>query len=181
MAERLLQTGLDDIRPGVFNVRSAGIQAMAGRPMDARAAGLLHIFNGESEGFIATQLADEHLRDPSLVLAMSIEHRDRILSLAPRLLKRTFTVRELARMLKAVREDPSLEIPGGTSPEDVEFRWQRLPLLLALKRYETRATDPLDDDVVDPYRRDDPVYQQMGRELVPAIRALIDFEQSITS
>jgi protein-tyrosine phosphatase len=176
IAERLLQAGLDATRPSMFHVRSAGIHALAGRAMDARAAGLLRVFGGDSEGFVAAHLTDEHLRDPSLVLAMSVEHRDRILSLAPRLLKRTFTVREMARVLRAVREDPALEIPRGSSAEDVEVRWQRLPHLLALKRYETRAEDPLDDDVVDPYRREDAVYQQMGRELRPAIEAIVEFE-----
>ncbi|MEV7648978.1 low molecular weight phosphatase family protein [Arthrobacter sp. NPDC089319] len=178
MAERLLQSRLDAVRSGMFEVSSAGIQALAGAPMDARAAGLLHVFGGASDGFVARHLTEQHLADPALVLAMSTEHRDRVLKLAPRLLKRTFTVRELARMLDAVQNDPHLEIPGGTTAEEVEARWRRLPHLAALKRFETRAADPSEDDIVDPYRLDDSVYQQMGRELVPAIDRLVAIEES---
>ncbi|WP_336711212.1 arsenate reductase/protein-tyrosine-phosphatase family protein [Arthrobacter sp. USHLN218] len=178
MAERLLQQKFDEIRPGLFEVRSAGIQALAGKPMDARAEGLLHVLGGTSDGFVARQLQEMHLANVDLVLAMGVEHRDRILTLMPRLLKRTFTVRELARMVEAIAADPQLEIPGGTSDDEVEYRWKRLPHLAALKRYETRAVDPLEDEIVDPYRRDDEVYRQMVRDLVPALDRLVDFERS---
>ena len=135
MAERLLQTRLDAVRPGMFDVSSAGIQALAGAPMDARAAGLLHVFGGVSDGFVARHLTEQHLADPALVLAMSTEHRDRVLKLAPRLLKRTFTVRELARMLDAVQNDPQLEIPGGTAPDAEGGSGRPAP--------ETRASEPV--------------------------------------
>ncbi|EMY33585.1 Low molecular weight phosphotyrosine protein phosphatase [Arthrobacter crystallopoietes BAB-32] len=177
MAERLLQQKFDEIRPGLFEVRSAGIQALVDKPMDARAEGLLHVLGGSSDGFVARQLQETHLTNVDLVLAMGVEHRDRILSLMPRLLKRTFTVRELARMVDAVAEDPELEVPEGTSDDDVEYRWKRLPHLAALKRHQTRAADPLEDEIVDPYRRDDDVYRQMVRDLVPALERLVEFER----
>ncbi|MCW2135375.1 low molecular weight phosphatase family protein [Arthrobacter sp. VKM Ac-2550] len=180
MAERLLQQKLDQVRPGVFEVRSAGIQALVNSPMDTRAAGLLNVLGGSSEGFAARQLQESHLADVDLVLAMSIEHRDRILNLMPRLLKRTFTVRELARMIDALEADPDTEIPGGTSDKEVEYRWKRLPHLAALKRYQARAADQNEDEIVDPYRRDDSVYQQMVRDLVPAVERLVEFEARIT-
>ncbi|GLB68284.1 arsenate reductase/protein-tyrosine-phosphatase family protein [Arthrobacter mangrovi] len=178
MAERLLQQKFDEIRPGLFEVRSAGIQALAGKPMDARAEGLLHVLGGNSDGFVARQLQEMHLANVDLVLAMGVEHRDRILNLMPRLLKRTFTVRELARMVDAIAADPQLEVPEGTSDHEVEYRWKRLPHLAALKRYETRPVDPLEDEIVDPYRRDDDVYRQMVHDLVPALDRLVDFERS---
>ncbi|WP_139005317.1 low molecular weight phosphatase family protein [Arthrobacter crystallopoietes] len=180
MAERLLQQKLDQIRPGVFDVRSAGIQALVNSPMDTRAAGLLHVLGASSDGFAARQLHESHLADVDLVLAMSIEHRDRILNLMPRLLKRTFTVRELARMIDALEADPDTEIPGGTSNEEVEYRWKRLPHLAALKRYQARAAAQSEDEIVDPYRREDSVYQQMVRDLVPAVERLVEFEARIT-
>ncbi|WP_262103517.1 low molecular weight phosphatase family protein [Arthrobacter sp. Marseille-P9274] len=178
MAERILQQKFDEIRPGLFEVRSAGIQALTGKPMDARAEGLLHVLGGTSDGFVARQLQEMHLANADLVLAMGVEHRDRILNLMPRLLKRTFTVRELARMVGAIAADPEMDVPGGTSDEEVEYRWKRLPHLAALKRHQTHAADPLEDEVVDPYRRDDEVYRQMVHELVPALDRLVDFERS---
>jgi len=178
MAERLLQQKFDDIRPGLFEVRSAGIQALVDKPMDARAEGLLHVLGGSSDGFAARQLQEAHLANVDLVLAMGVEHRDRILNLMPRLLKRTFTVRELARMVDAVAADRDLEIPEGTSDDEVEYRWKRLPHLAALKRHVTRADDPLEDEIVDPYRQDDDVYRQMVRDLVPALDRLVEFERS---
>lgn len=180
MAERLLQQKLDEIRPGVFDVRSAGIQALVNSPMDTRAEGLLRVLGGSSDGFAARQLQEAQLADVDLVLAMSIEHRDRILNLMPRLLKRTFTVRELARMLDALEADPDIEIPAGTSDDEVEYRWKRLPHLAALKRYQVRAADQSEDEIVDPYRRDDSVYWQMVRDLVPAVERLVEFEARIT-
>jgi protein-tyrosine phosphatase len=176
LAEHVLRHRLDELRPGMFEVGSAGIQALVAAPMDQRTKALLHTLGVESPGFAARQLEDSHLDSPDLVLAMTTGHRDSLVTMAPRLLKRTFTVRELARMLAALAADPAIRVPCGLAAPEVSERWRRLPQLASLKRYAVLATDPAADDVVDPYRQDDSVFEQMVRELIPALDRLVAFE-----
>ncbi|WP_434618325.1 low molecular weight phosphatase family protein [Arthrobacter sp. A5] len=170
MTERLLQHGLDAASPGSFSVRSAGTGALVGSAMDPQIEGYVQVFGASAEGFVSRQLTAEILQGQDLVLALSREHRSRIVTLSPALLKKTFTLRELARIL------PGVPGESGAAPADPAARW-RSALTRALRARTRHAVDPKEDDVVDPYRRDDHVYQQMMRELTPAVRTLIEWEQ----
>lgn len=167
MAERLLQHGLDAASPGSFSVRSAGTGALVGSAMDPQVEGYVHVFGASAEGFVSRQLTAGILQGQDLVLALTREHRSRIVELSPALLKKTFTLRELARIL------PGVPGESGAAPAD---RW-RLALTRALRARTRHAVDPKEDDVVDPYGRADHVYQQMMRELSPAVQSLIEWEQ----
>ena len=52
-----------------------------------------------ARGFVAQQLTRELVRDASLVLALTRKHRSAVVRLEPAALRRTFTLRELARLL----------------------------------------------------------------------------------
>lgn len=166
MAERLLQSGLDALAPGQFHISSAGVGALVGEPIDARVAGFVRVFGGDSEGFAARQLTPEILAGQDLVLALTREHRGHVVQMAPAFLRKAFTLRELARVLPGIQGDPDLH------PSE---RW-RDALRRALRARTANNVDPAQDDVVDPYRRKDEVYQQMVRELAPAVEALVEWE-----
>ena len=168
MAERLLQQGLDAAAPGIFQVESAGTAALEGLAMEPRIEGFATALGASAEGFVARRLTAGLLAEQDLVLALTREHRSRIVELRPALLKKTFTLRELARVL------PHIDGPRGVHPAE---RWEvAIPLAVRAKTLHVAAA--VDDDVVDPYGRGDNVFEQMRSQLVPAVQALVDWEKS---
>ncbi|WP_354212720.1 low molecular weight phosphatase family protein [Arthrobacter sp. UYCu511] len=168
MAERLLQSELDLLSPGVFAVESAGTAAMVGSAMEAHIQGFVRAFGASSDGFSAKQLTRDILDQQDLVLALTREHRSRIVEMHPGLLKRTFTLRELARVL------PHVDGARGVHPAE---RWElAIPLAMRARTLHRASAD--DDDVVDPYRRSDHVFEQMRRQLVPAVQRITKWEKS---
>lgn len=170
MAERLLQNTLTTVAPGEFDVSSAGTSALVGYPIDARVAGFVRVFGGDSEQFQARQLNDRLLNSKDLVLALTREHRRRVVEMSPSLVRKTFTLREFARLLD------TLDTPDQDPSESGPLRWRTLLPKLARAR-TVHPSDPSFDDVVDPFRRSDNVYQQMVSELVPAVDFILNWEK----
>lgn len=178
VAERLLQAGLDQAVPGGFVVASAGTRAMVGDPMQPLSADIVRTFGGNPDNFAARQLTPKILRGVDLVLTMTSAHRGEVLQLDASLLKRTFTIREFARMLDvldqraaaaAARDDDD---DGGWLGANTAF-WKSLPARAAGVRHLSLPADAAENDIVDPYRRAPEVYRQMEDELAPAIVSIL--------
>jgi protein-tyrosine phosphatase len=199
VAERLMQAGLDQVLPGGFEVRSAGTRAMVGSPIQPLSAEIVNMYGGTDKGFAARQLTPKILRDTDIVLTMTSKHRGEVLQLDASLLKRTFTIREFARMLEALEQrdagasvaGPAApagghmaagQMPGGqmagvrtnTTP-DAGTLWRGLPARLASVRHLALAADSADNEVIDPYKRSPEVYRQMEDELAPAILTILRY------
>ena len=181
MAERLLQAGLNQVLPGGFEVASAGTRALVGEPMQPISADIVRTFGGEPDGFAARQLTPKILRGVDLVLTMTAGHRGEVLQLDASLLKRTFTIREFARMLdvldgRGTDADASstgnMSDDGGWLAANATF-WRGLPARAAGVRHLALPADPADNDIVDPYRRAPEVYRQMEDQLAPAIVSIL--------
>ncbi len=186
MAERLLQAGLDQVVPGGFHVSSAGTRALVGEPMQPISADIVRTFGGNPEGFAARQLTPKILRGVDLVLTMTSGHRGEVLQLDASLLKRTFTIREFARMLNVLDQraaenvsQPAAGLPSEAASDD-ESRlaanaafWRGLPARAAGVRHLSLPADPADNDIVDPYRRSPEVYREMEDQLAPAIVSIL--------
>ncbi|WP_066465500.1 arsenate reductase/protein-tyrosine-phosphatase family protein [Sanguibacter suarezii] len=160
--ERLLGAALGPASG--IEVRSAGTRAMVGSAIPADMARLLVADGVSPEGFAARQLTEAMLRESRLVLALTREHRSRIVELFPGAVRRTFTVRELARLAAGVA-------PGDLGPGTPAERLAALLPLAAAQRGQ-RPSTPDDDDVVDPYGRSETVYAQSFAELAPAVRQI---------
>ncbi|MGO4247967.1 low molecular weight phosphatase family protein [Paenarthrobacter sp. RAF54_2] len=169
VAERLLQAGLDQVSDAKFEVRSAGTRAMVGEPIQPLSADIIRTFGGNAANFKARQLTPAMLRHSDLILTMSSRHRPEVLQLDSSLLKRTFTIREFARMLNVLLDDASVA-PSGTIAD-----WHQVPARAAAVRHLAIPEDASDNDVVDPYRRGSDVYKQMEDELAPAILSILRF------
>jgi protein-tyrosine phosphatase len=165
LAERMLQARFDAMAPGEFAVASAGTGALVGSGFEPHVAGFVHVFGADSTNFASRQLNVNILAGQDLVLALSRDHRSRIVELAPSLLRRTFTLRELARLL------PLVEGQRGVGASE---RWTAA-LAVALRM--PNPAGPEEDDVLDPYRRSDELYQEMLRQLTPAVDILLSWEQ----
>ena len=170
VAERLLQAGLDEVQPGAFVVRSAGTRSMVGDPIQPPSAEIIRTYGGTPEDFAARLLTPKMLRESDLVLAMTAKHRGAVMQMDPSLLKRTFTIREFARMLQVLehRDAPSAVV-------DLPAFWRGLPARAASVRHLALAPEASDNDVVDPYRRSQELYNQMEDELAPAILTILRF------
>lgn len=166
MVERLLQQAFTSIAPGDFEISSAGTNALVGAPIDTQVAELIRVFDGDPEGFRARQLNHRILEGQDLVLALTREHRSRVIEMAPALLRKTFTLREFARVIRTVNGDQSLNAPQ---------RWRSV-LPAVTRARSAHPLEPSGDDVVDPFRHPSEVYQQMTRELVPAVKNLEEWE-----
>jgi protein-tyrosine phosphatase len=179
VAERLLQAGLEQVLPGGFEVRSAGTRALVGDPVQPLSADIIHTFGGTAEGFAARQLSGKILRNVDLVLTMTSGHRGEVLQLDASLLKRTFTIREFARMLDVLEEREGQAPQGaGLNGERLAANtklWRKLPARAASVRHLALAPDAADNDVVDPYRRSADYYRQMEDELAPSIISILRF------
>lgn len=159
--ERLLAARLagTDVR-----VASAGTRAVVGHPVSAPMVPLVEQAGATAAGFAARQLTADLVREADLVLALTRAHRAAVVELVPAAVRRTFTLRELARLLAHV--DPGALHAAGSTPGD---RVRALPALAAAVRH---LAGPGVDDVVDPVGRPDAVYRASYDELAPATEAL---------
>lgn len=155
-AEALLRAALG---PGV-EVSSAGTRAVVGSPVDPRMGALLAGRSLDADGFRARQLEPALLTGADLVLTMTRPQRARAVELAPSVVRRTFTLRELARLLGDV--DPAVLGPGTVA----ERTAAALPLAAAQRRYRA---DPREDDIADPYGRTDAAYRRAFAEVADAV------------
>lgn len=173
-AHLALQHALDAVRPGAFEVSSAGTHALIGNPVDPGSAGILDRCGIDSADFAARQISEPMLADIDIVLPLEVAHRKIVLSYSPRLLKRAFTLKELARLLDSAgeREPWTQRLAGLATPEE---RWAAIPSHLARERGLTRVADG-EDDIADPYRQPQEVFDRMAAEVDAAVERIAAFE-----
>ena len=155
-AERLLDQALG----AAVRVRSAGTSALVGEGFSAPMDALVAQHGGDPAGFVARQVSPALLREADLVLGLSREHRALTVDLAPATVRRTFTLREYARLLVELGPDA---LPGGSVAERLRAS---VPLAGARRRRVAEA----DDDVADPYRRGDRAYASACDQIAGAVR-----------
>jgi protein-tyrosine phosphatase len=171
----LLRHGLEEVRPGAFEVTSAGTQALVGRPIDEGSAIRLAALGLADAEFRARLATSRVLRDQALVLVMTSAHKERVLEESPLAFRRTFTILELAHALEDVvtRHDwQTLLADAGA--DDVVSRWTALPAIVAAHRRRMRLEDR---DVVDPYQRGARAFDRMSQEVDPAVRGIVRWER----
>jgi protein-tyrosine phosphatase len=161
-AELLLRAGLGN-GSGIVTA-SAGIAALAGQPVATPMARLVRERGIDPDGFTARQLDPAEARSAALVLTMTTEQRSVVVSRAPAVVRRTFTLREFVGLVGL--GDP---LPADGGPGD---------RLAALVRAATRSrgqagVEPPGGDIEDPYRRSDDVYARVLTQLAHEVAALL--------
>ena len=164
-AERLLAKALG---PGSgISVTSAGVGALVGEPIHPPMATLLQEMTVDVDGFAARRVTEAMVRDADVVLPLTREHRGAVVEVWPGAVRRTFTLRELARRAQRVEPDELDAVAGpGASPA------RRLTALLPLAAARRAQVPPEDDDVIDPYRRGPEVYRASLDQILPAVEAI---------
>lgn len=173
-AQLLLQHRLDDVRPGSFEVSSVGTGALVGQGVDPGSASILAARGVAHDTFEARQITEPLLDGVDVVLPLTIEHRKTVLSYAPRLLKRCYTVKEIARLITAADQRRPWEerLAGTSTPQE---RWQRIPQELARERGLAKA-EAGQDDVADPYRMAQSAFDAMAVEIDAAVETIAALE-----
>ena len=159
--ERLLA---QELGPTV-SVSSAGTHALVGHSISEPMARLLRNSGAGESGFAARRLTEEVIKEADLVLALARAQRGLIVDLCPAAVRRTFTLREFARLLWQVQ--PSA-LPDGTPAERLRAA---LPLAAAERGLQRVSRE--EDDVVDPFRLSDEVYAASFAEIAAAVNAIV--------
>lgn len=167
MAEILLRRTLEPL--GV-HVHSAGTQALVdyGMPQPAQE---MAISLGADAGIVdahrARYLIEPMLQQADLILTMSREHRSRAVQMMPRSLRRVFTIREFARLASTLSTEDA-RAAADAAGSDPRERLRAVALAVADQR---GLSEPVadEDDVIDPYRRSQEIYEQSAAEMTPAV------------
>ena len=130
---------------------SAGAGAMVGSSMDRTMAAELQALGGDPSGFRARALGREVIEAADLIVAMETFHRSVVLDDFPSLVRRTFTLGQLARI---ARDQPA-DVHGTE-------------LLAQIGAFRQRARG--EDDIPDPYRRG----PELAHEVAVRISGLLD-------
>lgn len=170
LAEQLIASGLQGL-PVVVSSAGTGALVDEGMPEQSlRIARGLGVASPESHR--ARQITADLIREADLVLAMSLRHRRQIVELVPRASRNTFTIREFARIAQGVdpetidalvRDEPAADERMRLAVEEIGFSRGTVP----------PAAMEEDDDVIDPYRRADDVFDLSAQQLSPAVATTV--------
>lgn len=167
MAEVLLRARLESL--GV-RVHSAGTHALVDHAMTEPAQALA-VESGASPtdaaAHSARYLVEPYLLGADLVLAMAREHRSYAVKMMPSRMRRTFTVREFARLASTLSTDQA-RAAAEAAGADPKARLAAVLQAVTDQRGLVPA-DPEDDDVIDPYRRSQETYAKSAAQLIPAL------------
>jgi protein-tyrosine phosphatase len=105
------------------------------------------------------------LKEADLILTMTRAQRGLVVDVWPAAVRRTFTLREFARLLGWV--DPS-RLPTGTPAERL-----RAAIPLAVAQRGRERTPPDKDDVTDPFRLSDMVYADSFAQITSAVNSVV--------
>jgi protein-tyrosine phosphatase len=156
IAEGLLKAELarrfGDGAPQVTSAGTAGWEGSPATPEGIGAAGELGV---DIAGHRARRVRGEMTRDADLIVCMAGEHRDRLTMQLPELAGRTFTLKELVRLLEP-------QPPASPDPSP----WTMAPRIA--RAHALRQSDPgthPDEDIADPLGQPMEAYRAIAWEL----------------
>lgn len=153
--------------PGTLEISSAGIRAVEGADIDPQIRELL----AGQELFPALHRAHTvtvpELSGADLILTMTAGQRGMVLELVPRVLHRTFTLKEFARISADIVTDHTV---AWAPRADEESRLTRM--IECASRFRGRSSRQGSDDVDDPYLGTPKDYAQAFHEIREAIETI---------
>jgi protein-tyrosine phosphatase len=157
LAHRLHQLGSPDLV-----VESAGTHAMSGsRPAPAIAEALWEQ-DIDASNFRARQITVRQIDRAGIIVAAGREHRTFVARMRPRSLDRLFTLRQIARLV---------QVPPGLRGEGVD-PVRELAAHCLRRRGTVGPSAGVDDDVLDPWGRDEATYRAALELMAPAVEVL---------
>lgn len=123
-----------------YSIHSAGIAAPVGAPIDPTIAGLLRGRGIEADPFAARRLEPDLLRAADLILTGSTNHRAAVVRMVPAAVRKTLTLKQLARYAPFILE-------SGFGPTPVT---ERIPWILSAVPGARARAEWGDDSIADP-------------------------------
>ena len=152
-----------------IQVTSAGTVALVGHDMDPGSRTLLARAGADTAGFEARQLSGDLVAAADLIITAGREHRAAAARLAPAVLRRVFTLRDLADLLDGATAE---DLAAGADEEV----WVRQVGSAAASRRGMVPARQTDVDITDPIGQSLSVFEQMAAEvdaaLTPVVAAL---------
>lgn len=173
LAEQLLRQRLDGLPVRVTSAGTYGLDAAPMPPEAQRLASQLGVATDLVAAHRSRALTEMQLREPSLLLAMSREHRTRIVQLAPAKLRAAFTLREFARLAADTDDDEILTAATDAGADPTARMRAAVSTVAAHRGLAVPPDSPEDDDIIDPYRRSWQTYELSGAQLAPAIDGVV--------
>ncbi len=173
LAEILLESHLADLD---VRLSSAGTRARDGMGVTPETAGIalsLGAPKARIERHRARFLTKDVLGSADLGLALSREHRRQIVEMDPTFMRKTFTVRELARLLDDISNEELLGAAASAADTSApNSRFSAMLRVVASRRGTVIPPAAEDDDVIDPYRRSPRTYELSAAQLTAALPAV---------
>jgi protein-tyrosine phosphatase len=169
-------TGAIDARPDPvpgpdepIAVSSAGTSGWDGSPATPEAVLAAGGYESDISGHRARRLEAHHVEQADLIVGMTTDHRDAAIRLVPTATARTFTLKELVRLLEAL---PADDLDGTRAPAAGTLR-SRTAAADDL-RIDGFDTNRFDLDVVDPIGMSMETYRAVAWELDELCGRLVD-------
>lgn len=135
-----------------FSASSAGTRAVTAHPIHHEAALVLERLGGDPSDFAARQFMPRMAEEADIILAMTRHHRDTVLSLAPGVFRKTFTLRESSRLVS-------------------EFKAESIRDLADLRSYIGAGSV---SDIPDPIGREPKVFEAVGSQIADLLPPIIE-------
>jgi len=149
-------------------VASAGTGALVGHPVHAPMARLLTQGGYDVDGFAARQLTPDLVAGADLILTATPAHRSWVVDRVPAAVRRTLALAELARLVSTIDPAVLAQLPAA----DDAGRLRAL-VDLAVRERPRHAGRRHDDDIADPYRRDDAAYRASYAHVSAAVGTIV--------
>lgn len=177
VGEPIAPAALQLLRSGPAGTGFAGCDVLPGGRRHGLVPTGVDGFQQQLEAFRARRLEPELLAGADLVLGATREHRAAAVGMAPHLVRRAFTLVELARLAgsaaHAALSDWDPAAGGGIEPPPAE-RARAVVARASELRATVRPLHPADDDVEDPYGRDAAVYERVAERIGTSVELILD-------
>ncbi|WP_404384419.1 low molecular weight phosphatase family protein [Knoellia locipacati] len=158
LAHELVGTGIA--------VASAGTGALVGAPIDPDSVSRLRSAGVDADGFAARQVTREIVAAADLVIGATREHLSAVVPLHPRALRYSFALHDLGDLLSAVTEQDIDAAPGRN-------RVAKVAAAAITKRGIVAPRLPAESGIVDPFRREPAVFDQMVDEIAGSLPVIV--------
>lgn len=164
LAEAFLADRSERLLDGVVGVRSAGTWGRSGNPPTPETVTAGAERGLDIEAHTASPLTAELIEAADLVLGLTTEHRDEVMRMVPEARPRTFTLKEIAALSRALDT-----LPASAAPDDARARIAEAHEL----RSGREAPRIADLDVSDPLGYGQDVYRAIAWEIEEGVDALV--------
>lgn len=173
--EQLLRARIPAELQGVIEIRSAGTGALVGAPMPDEAAALSRHYGGVPDAHAGQDLTADLVRESDLVLAMASEHRSGAVQLLPRASRYSFMLTEFGALLDDLsRNLPEPVLDEALPQHPLTTRLRALVRMAAGRRGFLPPEDASPQDVVDPYRRSQQVYDESAAQVSAGVDRILN-------